>query len=509
MRKIPRTMATQHPDNAKFPEWSINGVIEGEGEVMEAFHCFNSLLIEEVMWDAEGKDVDTHVIRKLLSIYPDYFSQKIIGEDLFLTYRIPNPYIEGAEKKVFAETMESIPIAYDLAEKFYGKKVTPFFEVILPFTTSYRELISVLKYYEKVIVGRGEIELWDGIKVEQLIGETNPKSIEVIPLIEDKDSLIRINEIVKGYYKAIKPNYIRVFIARSDPAMNYGMIPAVLLSKLAIRKLYSISKELKIGIFPIIGVGSLPFRGNFNPENYNNVLDEYEGVFTFTVQSAFRYDYEEGDVKESIGKIKKREVREPISFSQEEEKTLVEMVNKYVKRYQVIIENIAHIINQVSSYLPKRRARKLHIGLFGYSRGIGNVKLPRAISFVGSLYSIGIPPELIGISSLEGFKEKEWDLLESSYKMLRKDLERSCKFANQANLDIIREIWKVKSEIVALIEKDMDFTSNTLGIKIGGDDYQSKKHELLSNLLLLSFRENQSDLRKYVEEMAIIRKSIG
>jgi|GEM_PF-1904007 hypothetical protein len=55
----------------------------------------------------------------------------------------------------------------------------------------------------------------------------------------------------------------------------------------------------------------------------------------------------------------------------------------------------------------------------------------------------------------------------------------------------------------------MDFTSNTLGIKIGGDDYQSKKHELLSNLLLLSFRENQSDLRKYVEEMAIIRKSIG
>ena len=31
--------------------------------------------------------------------------------------------------------------------------------------------------------------------------------------------------------------------------------------------------------------------------------------------------------------------------------------------------------------VPRRRMRKLHIGLFGYSRSIGGISLPRAISF--------------------------------------------------------------------------------------------------------------------------------
>jgi Phosphoenolpyruvate carboxylase (EC 4.1.1.31) len=138
MRKIPKTMSTQHPDNARVPEWAKSEVIEGDDEVIEAYYSYMNLGIHEVMWDAEGKDVDTHVVRKLLSSYAEYFKENIIGQDVFLTYRLPNPRIEGAERKVFAETMESIPVAYDLAEKFYGKKVIPVFEVILPFTTDYQ-----------------------------------------------------------------------------------------------------------------------------------------------------------------------------------------------------------------------------------------------------------------------------------------------------------------------------------------------------------------------------------
>jgi Uncharacterized protein conserved in archaea len=47
----------------------------------------------------------------------------IIGQDIFVTYRIPNPKIEKAERKVLSETLESITVSYDVAERFYGKNI--------------------------------------------------------------------------------------------------------------------------------------------------------------------------------------------------------------------------------------------------------------------------------------------------------------------------------------------------------------------------------------------------
>lgn len=43
------------------------------------------------MWDFEGKDVDAHVVRKLLSRYPEFFRERVLGRDFAITYRIPNP----------------------------------------------------------------------------------------------------------------------------------------------------------------------------------------------------------------------------------------------------------------------------------------------------------------------------------------------------------------------------------------------------------------------------------
>src|SRR3989442_10496789 len=107
---IPKTMSTQHPDNVTLPSWSTSTVIEGEAELDEAFLAFSQLGCNEVMWDSEGKDVDTNVVRKLLSKYPDYFRESVIGEDVFLTYRIPNPKIETAERKIVTETLQTIPL---------------------------------------------------------------------------------------------------------------------------------------------------------------------------------------------------------------------------------------------------------------------------------------------------------------------------------------------------------------------------------------------------------------
>ena len=155
--KIPRTMSTQHPDNVNSPSWSNSEIIDGNAEILEAYFAYETLGCQEVMWDAEGKDVDTRVVRKLLEKYQDYFRGHVIGKDIFLTYRIPNPRIEVVEKKVAVETLQNIPVAYDVAASFYQKDVTPIFEVILPFTTDSRELIWLFNYYKKTIAADEEV----------------------------------------------------------------------------------------------------------------------------------------------------------------------------------------------------------------------------------------------------------------------------------------------------------------------------------------------------------------
>ncbi len=243
---VPRVMSTQHPDNASPPWWQADAVIQGDGEVEETFRSYSELGVDEAMWDAEGKDVDYHVVRKILSRYPDFFRERELGRDLFLTYRIPNASIEGPERKVVMETLESIPVSHDVASRFYERKVSPpVFQVIIPFTTSSKDLISVLSYYRKVVVGKGRISLDSGMTVDEWIGDSEPKQIDIIPLIEDMPSVLKIREIVQEYVRFAYPKYMRVFIARSDPpAMNYGFISATLLAKYAVHEIHRMSEGM-------------------------------------------------------------------------------------------------------------------------------------------------------------------------------------------------------------------------------------------------------------------------
>ena len=91
MPTVPRCMSTQHPDNASVPFFATSGVLAGEDEIREAFYAYSHLGCDEQMWDVEGKEIDTYVVKKLLSLYEEYFRDHVLGEDLRLTLRVPNP----------------------------------------------------------------------------------------------------------------------------------------------------------------------------------------------------------------------------------------------------------------------------------------------------------------------------------------------------------------------------------------------------------------------------------
>ncbi len=512
--RVPRTMSTQHPDNARPPSWCSGEVIQGEDEVREAFYAYSALGCREVMWDSEGKDVDTRVVRKLLAAHGDFFREHVLGEDLFLTYRLPNPRIEEAERKVVAETLLNIAVGFDVASTFYGREVAPIFEVILPFTTSHEEVVALHRYYE-ALTRHAEL----GGEVAKWLGEFKPERVNVIPLIEDLPSLLSADHIVKLYAEAMGLRRVRVFIARSDPALNYGLPSAVALAKLALYKLSRLRDE-GVEAYPIIGVGCLPFRGHLSPNNLANFLDEYGGVVTVTVQSALKYDYEEEVSRRAVAELNHRlPAREAMEV--EDEEALLRALDKLREAYQGVVEDLAPLINSLSMYVPPRRARRLHIGLFGYSRGVRGVRLPRAIPFTCALYSLGLPPEFLGLRALRELEEDEWRALTSAYLNLDLDLSEAGRFVSWRNLEEVEEeaegvarragmLEDRLREALFKVEEDLKAAEEMLGVKLGPRSPSERRHENTVNSLLLSYLEGDEQyVRHFLVEAAYIRRSLG
>ncbi len=521
-RKIPRTMSTQHPDNATLPQWVSGNIIQGDAEVDEAYFAYNDLGCMEVMWDAEGKDVDTRVVRKLLEKYGEFFKEKVLGEDVFLTYRIPNPAVERVERKILLESLVNIPVAHDIATAFYQREVSPIFEVILPLTTCGEDIIGLREYYEKAIAGVEDIPLCGSEKVEDWIGSFKPKTIEVIPLIEDFASLLKVDEILKPYISNAKPEYMRVFLARSDPALNYGLVCALTLCKIALSKLKLLENSMNVEIYPIIGVGTMPFRGHLNPGNLVNFLDEYKGVYTVTIQSALKYDYPLEDVKQTVNTLnEKLPYREQRIIEPSEEEVLRQIIAKFMERYQKVIESLAPLINSVARYVPQRRARKLHIGLFGYSRSVGHVSLPRAIPFACALYTLGIPPEFIGLGALNDLSEAEWDALKKCYENFEHDLESVAGFVSWRNLNMLADMYPAIAKMVnskedkmriaiGSILTDLNVVEGSFSLKLGPRSLSQRKYENVINDFLIAFLEkNPEEAENRLLEAAKIRKCLG
>lgn len=440
MRKIPVTMATQHPDNI-FPAYFNNKVfINTSDEVEEAYLSWSELWIHEYMWDWEWKFVDEAVVDKLFRRYLDYFQKNKLWKDIFLTYRIPNIWHESWYRLMRA-FMNIISIAEFSKEFWYNNP--PVFEIILPMTENADQLIYLKKKFKMLASIMPDL-MEHGFNKSDF-------HIEVIPLFEEVETMINGVSILEKYVKSLKsvskksPEYLRVFLARSDPAMNIGIIPSVLSVKAAISEYLKYEKESWIKIFTWLWAWSLPFRWNVSPDRIEECIEEYKGLSSITIQSSFRYDHDLSLVKHAINRLNTELPKNKykyIKFTDEEVKAVRIINNEAYKIYSSTIENIAGIINDVAKLVPKRRERMLHVWLFWYSRGIWDVKLPRAIWFTASLYSIWVPPELIWTWRLIKFLEKNklLSFVEDKYINIKNNLSYAYKFYNKENLDILSKL---------------------------------------------------------------------
>lgn len=499
-RKIPATMATQHPDNAHTPYWHYSPFISTKDEIRELYLSFKDLGITEYKWDWEGKLVDESVLERILAEYFDYFQKNVIGKDKFITFRLPNPKVQTEYR--LGRSFMGIIAASGLS-RIAGFEVDPLFEVVIPMTTTAREMFDTQEAFKEIanvnhpLLKRGEGEI---------------DNIEIIPLFEDIDTISNSDKILEEYVQmhmkgfGFKPDYIRPYMARSDPALNAGIVPTVLAIKIALSKYKDFSLRRGIPLHPMIGAACLPFRGGISPVTIDDFMNEYAGIRTTTIQSAFRYDYPKEDVIEALEKLETNLVKkEARSISVPEEKKLREMMKIFTKYYQKSIIQIAPYINQTAAFIPKRRERVQHIGLFGYSRGVGEVKLPRAITFTAAMYSLGVPPEIIGTGN--GLKDKNMQdllsLLESNFINIRSNLTYSLKYTN---FSILRSLSKENEGFRDILDS-AEYIKEYLGSDVKKSP-EEKEHEGLTSKIFNKLKNKQSP-GKLIEKAALLRKSIG
>jgi phosphoenolpyruvate carboxylase len=137
--------------------------------------------------------------------------------------------------------------------------------------------------------------------------------------------------------------------------------------------------------------------------------------------------------------------------------------------------------------------RKLHIGLFGYSRSLGGVSLPRAISFCSALYSIGLPPEILGLSCLG---QEDLAFLREVDPGFEADLADALRYLNEEALTLLPPAEA----------KEIRTTIRLLGLTLSTDH----THQEVTTTIIKRVREGSTkDLGDLILRAAWIRKFLG
>ena len=502
-RIIPSTMATQHPDNAGSPYWDPEGrpFVDTQKELLDCISGYQDLNIPEYMWDWEGKYADASVVDKLFSSYHDYFEKNQLGKDKFLTFRLPNIWKEKGYSLL--QAMSVILSAEDFARDL-GFKNRPLFEVILPMTERADQIMHMHYLFEKSAMFKSEV--FNG-KLE-----ANTEFLEIIPLVESvegQQDIFKLLEKYRNLYHARyneNPMYLRPFLARSDPALVSGMLATVLANKIGLSQAFEFSTKHKIDVYPIAGVGSLPFRGGLMPKLAAQYVKENPGVRTVTIQSSFRFDHSQKVVKDALAVLDKSLPKTAARIIDGKTQVRLRKIIQIAQEsYQATLSGVLNDMHPIFEAVPNRRERRQHIGLLAYKRAMGKYHLPRAIVFTAGFYSLGVPPEFIGIgSALSALDEKDRQLVSSVYSSLKSDLVRAGHYFNQDNLEVLGR----RNRAWLAITKDIKTVEEILDVQLGPVTITEKSHANLSaNVLLM--KNNPRALPLLITETALLRRSLG
>ncbi|MFA5808990.1 MAG: phosphoenolpyruvate carboxylase [Thermoleophilia bacterium] len=494
-RFIPATMMTQHPDSA-------SRYVSVRDEPREAIDALTEqpigLGLEEIMVDYEGKLTPYH---QTAEIALGLLERGLVpGGNVAVTPRIPSSTQETVFHQLMA-LMSVIESNYQLSASGSSGAIR---EVVVPMVETASELLDVRRRIQDVTeLGHKEFGI-----------SRDPNAVQVIPLIEEVPELLSAGRLIGEYLmRAKEAGYeiddLRIMLGRSDSAMIYGMVASVLAVKVAISDCYATGNDHSVEIYPIFGGGVLPFRGHVSLDNFERLTSDFAGIRTVTVQSGLRYDCDSEAARQIA--IKARDVLPgalPLAYSTGQRNELTSLIGIFAKPYLESFNDLLPVVIALSDLIPRQRDRLARKSAVGYARAaaqpdklakeIGNeeiaagiaainatgaTNLPRAISFTGALYSIGLPPEFIGTGrGLADVARRGGDdavnRLLQLYPSMRADMAKAARYANMETAS-----QHLPESLISQISTDLEEVSKHLGIGIGPSTADDRRYHVLLETL--------------------------
>lgn len=433
---IPKLMCTQHPDATER--------VTAQQEVDEAIQAYTMYGCDEVMSDYEGK-LTPYAQPKDIVVKALNFGIPI-GEKVFVTPRIPNPSLEDFDRV-------DLSIEAGFIANYYSARLANVQAVrwlILPMV----EDLNTVRFVQRLILRKLNI-------FREELG-INLEPVQLIPLIEDVHGHIYVRSHVKTLLSVLKDfgieiEVLRVFLGKSDAAVKSGHIASSLSIIYALNELHRLSRELRMEIKPIIGMGIPPFRGAINnPELVLYEAQRYRGFSTATIQSAIRYDMPFKDYIMVRDTILENVDLKPSSV----DSGVIEIVEKATEKYRALASRYINVIQRIAEAVPGTRDR---VSWREYGRILpaqdAKLSVPRAIVYTATWYSIGVPPtyldadfivdlykngKLDDLLEVLPYLEKEW-LYDSKFYVRSVALKRLDEYLVK-KIDEVLDIFGIKPE---------------------------------------------------------------
>jgi len=284
---------------------------------------------------------------------------------------------------------------------------------------------------------------------------TRWEPVELIPLVEDAFAQLKVEDLLSHLISQMeeRPEYIRLFLGKSDSAVKYGHLTSALAIVKLLSSIHRIEERLGVKIRPILGMGSPPFRGGINnPRLVHMESVQYAGFSTVTIQSAVRYDvsYDEYSfVREVLlNACCLRTLRLDVGGEVDA------VITQASSNYRAILSKYADRVAEVARFVPSTRER---VSWTVYGRAVVAhdrvVNMPRAIVYTATWYAMGLPPTLLDAPTIvELAKVDKLDIVLKALPTLRAELEFDAQFYDPATAERF-----VGSEIVKVVEEALDY----------------------------------------------------